>query len=216
MDNKIIDELLKHAYNVARSSVLPDKEKHYLVDRTLRSASDLYSCEMDTLTHSSSNVRRYCKYWSTDALFQYQLFRDQGMTHRQACNGKVDGKSAYINEHEIPLQIIKIWVIDIGCDFDEFREFFYNYGKTTVLTKKQDTRLLQKTSSLAEAKERYSNANIRVVEVNWAEFEKSQVSAAVSLMKANEKNATDNINSTTADSYEVRKDFTNDANSGII
>ena len=44
----------------------------------------------------------------------------------------------------------------------------------------------------------------------------SQVSAAVSLMQADEKNATDNINSTAADSYEVKKDFTNDANFGII
>ena len=43
-----------------------------------------------------------------------------------------------------------------------------------------------------------------------------QVSAAVSLAKASEKNATDNINSTTADSYEVKKDFTNHANCGII
>lgn len=43
-----------------------------------------------------------------------------------------------------------------------------------------------------------------------------QVSAAVSLAKASEKNATDNINSTTADSYEVKKDFTNHAKYGII
>ena len=216
MTNKVIDELLKHAYDMANSSVLPDREKHYLVDRTLRTASDLYSCDMDTLTHSSMNVRRYCKYWSTEAFELYKEFRDQGMTHRQACNGKIDGKSAYINEHEIPLQIIKIWVIDIGCDYSEFKEFFYNYGKTTILTKKQDTKLLSKTSSLTEAKERYSNAGIRVIEVIWAEYEKSQVSAAVSLMQAGEKNAADNINSTTADSYEVRKDFTNHTNYGII
>jgi hypothetical protein len=216
MATKVIDELLKHAYNVARSSVLPDKEKHYLVDRTLRSASDLYSCDMDTLTHSSMNVRRYCKYWSIEAFEQYKEFRRQGMTHRQACNGKINGKSAYINEHEIPLQIIKIWVIDIGCDYEEFRQFFYNYGKTTILTKKQDTKLLSKTTSLAEAKERYSNAGIRVIEVLWAEYDKSQVSAAVSLTKANEKNAIDDVNSTTADSYEVRKEFTIEANSGII
>jgi hypothetical protein len=46
--------------------------------------------------------------------------------------------------------------------------------------------------------------------------DKSQVSAAVSLTKANEKNAIDDVNSTTADSYEVRKEFTIEANSGII
>ena len=49
-----------------------------------------------------------------------------------------------------------------------------------------------------------------------AENKKSQVSAAVSLMLEEIKNATDNINSTTADSYEVKKDFTNDAKYGII
>ena len=92
MTNKVIDELLKHAYDMANSSVLPDREKHYLVDRTLRTASDLYSCDMDTLTHSSMNVRRYCKYWSTEAFELYKEFRNQGMTHRQACNGKIDGK----------------------------------------------------------------------------------------------------------------------------
>ena len=109
MTNRVIDELLKHAYDMANSSVLPDREKHYLVDRTLRTASDLYSCDMDTLTHSSMNVRRYCKYWSTEAFELYKEFRNQGMTHRQACNGKIDGKSAYINEHEIPLQIINLF-----------------------------------------------------------------------------------------------------------
>jgi len=216
METKEINELLKHAYDIAKNKMLPEKERHFLVDRILRVASDLYSCDMETLTHSSSNVRRYCKYWSAEAFELYKAYRALGMTHRQACNGKIDGKSAYINEHEIPLQIIKIWVIDIGCSFDEFKQFFYDHGKTTVLTKRQDTRLLQKTSSLTEAKERYSNAGIRVIEVNWAEYEKSQVSAAVSLAKAGNKNTTDNINSTAADSYEVKKDFTNDANFGII
>ena len=43
-----------------------------------------------------------------------------------------------------------------------------------------------------------------------------QTPAAVSLAKASEKNAADNINSTTADSYEVKKDFTNHAKYGII
>ena len=216
METKVINELLKHAHDIANNKGLPQKERHFLVDRILRVASDLLSSDMDTLTHSSMNVRRYCKYWSEDAFEVYKEFRKQGMTHRQACNGRIDGKSAYINEHEIPLQILKIWLIDIGLDYDKLKKFFYQHGKTTVLTKKEDLRLLSKTSSLTEAKERYSNAGVRVIEVNWAEYEKSQVSAAVSLAKPETKNTTDDASSSKSTTYELKKDFTNDANFGII
>lgn len=216
METKVINELLKHAHDIANNKGLPEKERHFLVDRILRVASDLLSSDMDTLTHSSMNVRRYCKYWSEDAFEVYKEFRKQGMTHRQACNGRIDGKSAYINEHEIPLQILKIWLIDIGLDYDKLKKFFYQHGKTTVLTKKEDLRLLSKTSSLTEAKERYSNAGVRVIEVNWAEYEKSQVSAAVSLAKPETKNTIHNASSSKSTTCEVKKDFTNDANFGII
>ena len=91
-------------------------------------------------------------------------FREEGMTHKQACYARVNGKSAYINEHQYPLSIVKKALLNDGWTLDQLKDYMYTYGSYTVVTKEEDLKL-KSVSTIKEGHNRYENANIEVLKI---------------------------------------------------
>lgn len=157
------DIIIKHAWDTAQLNI--DRHyKNYLVDRTLRVASDIISSE----GHTNGAIKT-CIYWSEAAVELYKKTKEdliaQGKshTHKSIVSYKPKGqKSLWIVEHEHPLQIPKAGLLS-GWSVDQITEWMHKYGKCAIITREEDDRLPRNAKTLEEAMKRYSNTGIKIV-----------------------------------------------------
>jgi hypothetical protein len=157
---KTSDELLRLTHEIANTDT-PYRLRECVIDRTLRMVSNVISSEDENIGQSSPTSRYGCKRWSKEAFKVYKECIDSGMTHKQACYAKKNGRSAYINEHEYPLSIVKKALINDGWSLEQLKDYMYKYGSYTVVTREEDLRL-KPAKSISEAKKRYFNAGIEL------------------------------------------------------
>ena len=157
---KTTDELLRLTHEISNTDI-PCRLRECVIDRTLRMASNVISSEDENIGQSSATSRYGCKRWSVKAKEFYSSLREEGKTHKQACFGKVNGRSAYINEHEYPLSIIKKALIYDKWSLKQLKDYMYKYGGYTVVTREEDLRL-KPASSIEEGHKRYDNAGIKI------------------------------------------------------
>tara|TARA_X000001382_G_scaffold64607_1_gene44769 strand:+ start:5417 stop:5938 length:522 start_codon:yes stop_codon:yes gene_type:complete len=158
---KTSDELLRITFDAANMDA-PYRTRECVIDKTLRIASNVISSKDENIGQSSPTARYGCLRWSKEAYDLYLSFRKEGMSHKQACYAKVNGKSPYINEHEYPLSIVKKSLLNGNWNLDKLKEYMYSYGSFTVVTKEEDRRL-KTVTTIHEGKARYSNAGINVL-----------------------------------------------------
>ena len=161
---KTTDELLELTHDMANVKYTPYRTKECVIDKTLRIASNIITSEDKDIGQSSPTSRYGCKRWSKEAYKVYNDFRKEGMTHKQACYARVNGKSAYINEHQYPLSIVKKALLNDGWTLEQLKDYMYTYGSYTVVTKEEDLRL-KSVGTIKEGHDRYKNANIEVLKI---------------------------------------------------
>lgn len=157
---KTTDELLRLTYDTANTDT-PYRVRECVIDKTLRIASNVISSEDENIGQSSATSRYGCKRWSIKAYEFYNSLIDKGMTHKQACFGRIDGRSAYINEHEYPLSIVKKALINESWSLNQLKDYMYKYGSYTVVTREEDLKLKPATT-ISEGHDRYKNAGIQI------------------------------------------------------
>ena len=64
------NEWMRIAYSAKTSQLLP-KYQYHILDRCLRGASDIISCESTAVHSNTSSLIQWCKLWSDKALQQY-------------------------------------------------------------------------------------------------------------------------------------------------
>ena len=160
---KTTNELLKLTYEISKTD-MPVRLREYAIDRTLRMASNIISSEDENIGQSSATSRYGCKKWSKEAYNFYTSERESGKTHKQACFGKLNGRSAYINEHEYPLSIIKKLLLNENWSLKQLKDYMYKYGAYTAVSRKEDLRL-KPARTILEGNNRYKNAGIEIHEL---------------------------------------------------
>ena len=154
------DELLELTYKTI-STDISYRAKKTVINSMLRLTSNIISSEDKDIGQSSPTSRYGCKRWSEEAYKFYNSLRENGMTHKQACYGKRNGRSAYINEHQYPLAIAKKGLLKNEWSLEQLKDFMYNYGSYTVITKEEDLRL-KPAHSILEGHNRYKDAGIKI------------------------------------------------------
>ena len=153
------------------SAQLPINRKfaYNMVDKALRSASDVLSAECDNVVNNTMSMIQWCRQWSHDALDCYWTIKDEltelrggkPPTHRQICNYRDEaGKRPFTVEHEYPILIPKKGVLDDHWTEDELRDWMWQYGRATIITQAENARLLNHTEVMEVAQKRYSDASI--------------------------------------------------------
>jgi len=164
-----VDVLIHSAWYCAQ---LPCNRKfaYNLVDRALRSASDVLSSECDNVVNNTMSVIQWCRAWSEAALHEYSQIQTtlteeragKPPTHRQICNWRTrSGKRPFTVEHEYPILIPKKGVLDNGWTEDALRDWMWKYGAATIITQEENARLLNHTEDMSIASRRYEDAHIK-------------------------------------------------------
>jgi len=165
-----VDGLIHLAWYCAHAPVLR-KFAYNMVDRSLRSASDVLSAECQNVVNNTMSVIQWCRWWSHDALDEYWTIRDRlteeragkPPTHRQICQWRdANGKRPFTVEHEYPILIPKKGVLDRGWTEAELRDWMWQYGRATIITHAENQRLLAHTEDQAIAAKRYSEGGVVV------------------------------------------------------
>lgn len=159
------------AYSCMNTPLLP-KYQYHVLDRCLRGASDIISCESTKVHSNTASLIQWCKQWSNEALFRYwevveELTSERNgkpPTHRQVCNARdvVNGKRWFTCEHEYPMVIPKKGVRDHGWALEELRDWMWTYSKVTIILNEENNRLLPFTEDMNLAAKRYEEAGIIV------------------------------------------------------
>jgi len=166
-----VDRLIHIAHYTCQLN-LNRKFSYNMVDKALRSASDILSAECDNVVNNTMSVIQWCRQWSDEALHRYWLVRDeltdhrQGKppTHRQICNARDEhNKRWWTVEHEYPILIPKKGVLDDHWTEDQLRDWMWEYGRATIITQEENARLLNHTADMQIAAKRYSSAGIKTV-----------------------------------------------------
>ena len=163
-----VDKLLHLAYYTT-SLGMTRKFAYNMVDKALRSASDVLSSESISVVNNTMSVLQWSKCWSHDALDRYWLVKEaltqvrkgKPPTHRQICNERdALGKRWWTVEHEYPILIPKTGVLDNNWSESDLRTWFWKYGRVTIITQPENARLLNHTNDMDIASKRYETAQI--------------------------------------------------------
>ncbi|MGA1771929.1 MAG: hypothetical protein ACO39T_06630 [Flavobacteriaceae bacterium] len=163
-----VDQLIHIAWYSTQLDI-NRKFAYNMVDKALRSASDILSCECDNVVNNTMSVIQWCRQWSHDALDYYWTIKDEltelrggkPPTHRQICNYRDEhGKRPFTVEHEYPILIPKKGVLDNHWTETQLRDWVWQYGRATIITQAENARLLNHTEVMEVAQKRYSDASI--------------------------------------------------------
>ena len=72
------NEWMRIAYSAKTSQLLP-KYQYHILDRCLRGASDIISCESISVHSNTSSLIQWCKLWSEVSLQRIARFAMRGM-----------------------------------------------------------------------------------------------------------------------------------------
>ena len=160
------------AYSCMNTPQLP-KYQYHVLDRCLRGASDIISCESTKVHSNTASLIQWCKLWSDRALDHYWNLRDQMTherkgkppTHRQICNAR-DGQNRrwFTCEHEYPMIIPKKGVREGHWNLQELRDWMWRYSKVTIILNSENEKLIPFTEDMDLAAKRYEDAGIVVCE----------------------------------------------------
>jgi len=165
-----VDRLIHIAHYTCQLG-LNRKFSYNMVDKALRSASDILSAECDNVVNNTMSVIQWCRQWSDEALHRYDLVKDQlteqrggkPPTHRQICNARDEHRKRWWTvEHEYPILIPKRGVLDDAWSEATLRNWMWEYGRATIITQTENARLLNHTADMQIARQRYSSANIQI------------------------------------------------------
>ena len=171
IDWKTQAETYLHVAWYAAQTSLDRKYAYNIVDRALRGASDIISCESCSVVNNTASVIQWCVHWSHDALDTYWIVQEQlteqsdgkPPTHRQITQARDDaGKRWWTVEHQYPILIPKIGLLDEGWSQAYLIDWMMEFGKATIVTQPENARLTNHTKSMEEAATRYSDASITV------------------------------------------------------
>jgi hypothetical protein len=160
------------AWSCMLTPLLP-KYQYHVLDRCLRGASDIISCETTAVHSNTASLIQWCKTWSSEALFKYQDIKDElteerngkPPTHRQICNARDDrNKRWFTCEHEYPIIIPKKGVRDYGWTRSQLRDWMWRYSRVTIILNSENDKLLPFTEDMELASKRYEDANIIICE----------------------------------------------------
>ena len=158
------------AYSCMNTEMLP-KYQYHVLDRCLRGASDIISCETTAVHSNTASLIQWCKQWSKGAVKEYadvfQILKDSRSgkppTHRQVCEARDENrKRLFTAEHKFPIMIPKKGIRDRGWTLEEARDWMWQHSKVTIVTYAENKRLLPFTEDMTIASKRYSDAGIEV------------------------------------------------------
>lgn len=164
-------EYLRLAHHIAQTELIV-KYKKAILDRCLRGASDLISCESINVHNNTMSMIQWCLRWSEEALDTYYEVKEslthkrngKPPTHRQICDARdVAGKRYWTVEHEHPLIIPKEGLMFENWSLDQLLDWMFLYGSATIITQSENKKLLSFTKDMEEAKKRYSDVSIKVL-----------------------------------------------------
>ena len=160
-----------HVAWYAAQTPLDRKYAYNIVDRALRGASDIISCECTAVVNNTASVLQWCVHWSHDALDTYWIVQEQlteqregkPPTHRQITQARDDaGKRWWTVEHQYPILIPNTGLLDEGWSQAHLIDWMMRYGKATIVTQRENARLTNHTKCMEEASSRYDSASITV------------------------------------------------------
>jgi hypothetical protein len=166
-----VDEYLRLAHEIGQSCLI-HKYRRSILDYCLRGASDIISCENLSINNNTASMLQWCKRWTHEAMDQYWITKDllteqrngKPPTHRQIVDARGEnGKRFWTVEHEHPLLIAKTGLMEDQWSFKDIRSWMFDYGYATIVTQKENKRLLKTTKSMEIAEKRYSDAGMYVV-----------------------------------------------------
>ena len=158
------------AYSCMNTEMLP-KYQYHVLDRCLRGASDIISCETTAVHSNTASLIQWCKQWSKGAVKEYadvfQILKDSRSgkppTHRQVCEARDENrKRLFTAEHKFPIMIPKKGIRDRGWTLEEARDWMWQHSKVTIVTYAENKRLLPFTEDMTIASKRYEDAGIEV------------------------------------------------------
>ena len=159
------------AHSCMQTELLP-KYQYHVIDRCLRGASDIISCETTAVHSNTASLIQWCKQWSKGAVTRYAVIFDQMKyaregkppTHRQVCEArhKDTNKRFFTAEHKFPIMIPKKGIRDRGWTLEEARDWMWQHSRVTIVTQEENKRLLPFTEDMKIASKRYEEANIEV------------------------------------------------------
>ena len=158
------------AYSCMNTEMLP-KYQYHVLDRCLRGASDIISCETTAVHSNTASLIQWCKQWSKGAVEEYaqlfQILKDSRSgkppTHRQVCECRdAKRKRHFTAEHKFPIMIPKKGVRDRGWTLEEVRDWMWQHSRGTIVTQAENKRLLPFTEDMTIASKRYEDAGIEV------------------------------------------------------
>jgi len=158
------------AYSCMNTEMLP-KYQYHVLDRCLRGASDIISCESTKVHSNTASLIHWCRQWSKGAVQEYarvfQLLQDSRAgkppTHRQVCDARDKNRKRFFTaEHQFPVMIPKKGVRDRGWTLEELRDWMWQYSGVTIVTQAENKRLLPFTEDMEIASKRYEQAGIDV------------------------------------------------------
>ena len=158
------------AYSCMNTNLLP-KYQYHVIDRCLRGASDIISCETTKVHSNTASLIQWCKQWSKGAVEEYaqlfQILKDSRSgkppPHRHVCECRdAKRKRHFTAEHKFPIMIPKKGIRDRGWTLEEVRDWMWQHSKVTIVTQEENKRLLAFTEDMEIANKRYENAGIEV------------------------------------------------------
>jgi hypothetical protein len=144
--------MLKIAHFIAQQPLL----KHYktnMLDRTIRGASDILSCETTRVHNNTQSMIQWCLLWTEDA--QRLYWEHKQSTHPKTVAMRNANKKRYWSvEHPHPIIEVKQLLLD-GCSFNELKDWMYEYGRAVIVSQAELAALPQL------GKDRYEQLGIR-------------------------------------------------------
>lgn len=134
------DRLLRLAYYIAQLDLM----RHYkisMLDKAIRSASDILSCESTRVHNNTGSMLQWCLRWTEDA--QRIYWENKKSTHRITTQGRdANGKRLWAVEHPHPLKNVKDLLLE-GCSYDTFIEWMKEYGHAVIVSQAELAKLPQ-------------------------------------------------------------------------
>jgi hypothetical protein len=171
--DRILSYYAKRLYEIQFVDI-PSSTKKKSIDIDARLCSDVLSCEVPSVSHTSEYILSKCIWWSKAALEAFwdeKIYNKDGTlahTYRQRRIGYAkNGKRFFNVEHEYPLGILKSKIMNQEFDSEEsVKKYLLKYNKATIVTQDEDWYLRvngQKTAnSIKEAADRYQKCGIEV------------------------------------------------------